>query len=29
MRAIMKRTRIRLADTFDHHFAVVGFRLVG
>lgn len=26
--AIMKRTRIRLAYTFDHHFAVVGFRLV-
>ena len=27
--AIMRRTRIRLAYTFDHHFAVVGFRLVG
>jgi predicted nucleic acid-binding protein len=27
--AIMKRARIRLAFTFDHHFAVVGFRLVG
>jgi uncharacterized protein len=26
--AIMERTRIRLAYTFDHHFAVVGFRLV-
>jgi predicted nucleic acid-binding protein len=26
--AIMKRSRIRLAYTFDHHFAVVGFRLV-
>ena len=26
---IMRRTRIRLAYTFDHHFAVVGFRLVG
>jgi|SRR5882672_3064548 len=26
--AIMKRTRIRLAYTFDHHFAVVGFRIV-
>lgn len=25
---IMKRARIRLAFTFDHHFAVVGFRLV-
>ena len=25
---IMKRERIRLAYTFDHHFAVVGFRLV-
>src|SRR5580700_9717193 len=24
---IMKRARIRLAYTFDHHFAVVGFRL--
>lgn len=27
--AIMTRTRIRLAFSFDHHFAVVGFRLVG
>ncbi len=27
--AIMKRARIRLAYTFDHHFAVVGFRIVG
>jgi len=26
--AIMKRARIRLAYTFDHHFAVVGFRIV-
>jgi len=26
--AIMKRTRIRLAYTFDCHFVVVGFRLV-
>ena len=26
--AIMRRSRIRLAFTFDHHFAVVGFRLV-
>jgi predicted nucleic acid-binding protein len=26
--AIMKRERIRLACTFDHHFAAVGFRLV-
>ena len=26
--AIMKRVRIRLAYTFDHHFAVAGFRLV-
>jgi predicted nucleic acid-binding protein len=26
--AIMKRTRIRLAYAFDHHFAAVGFRLV-
>jgi predicted nucleic acid-binding protein len=25
--AIMKRARIRLAFTFDHHFAVVGFRM--
>lgn len=25
--AIMKRARIRLAFTFDHHFSVVGFRL--
>jgi uncharacterized protein len=27
--AIMKRARIRLAYTFDHHFAMVGFRLAG
>lgn len=27
--AIMRRMRIRLAYAFDHHFAVVGFRLVG
>ncbi|HET6629913.1 MAG TPA: PIN domain-containing protein [Woeseiaceae bacterium] len=26
---IMKRARIRLAFTFDYHFAVVGFRMVG
>jgi predicted nucleic acid-binding protein len=26
--AIMRRAHIRLAYTFDHHFAVVGFRLV-
>jgi uncharacterized protein len=26
--AIMKRSRIRLAFTFDHHFSVAGFRLV-
>jgi predicted nucleic acid-binding protein len=26
--AIMKRARIQLAYAFDHHFAVVGFRLV-
>jgi uncharacterized protein len=26
--AIMKRARIRLAYAFDHHFAVVGFRMV-
>jgi len=26
---IMKRARIRLAFAFDHHFAVVGFRMVG
>jgi predicted nucleic acid-binding protein len=25
---LMKRARIRLAYAFDHHFAVVGFRLV-
>ena len=25
--AIMKRARIRIANSFDHHFAVVGFRL--
>ena len=27
--AIMKRARLRLAYTFDHHFAVVGFRMIG
>jgi uncharacterized protein len=27
--AIMKRARIRLAYTFDHHFPVAGFRVVG
>jgi uncharacterized protein len=27
--AIMKRSRIRVAFTFDHHFSVAGFRLVG
>ena len=26
--AIMRRLRIRCAFTFDHHFAVVGFRIV-
>ena len=26
--AIMKRSRIRIAFAFDHHFAVVGFRSV-
>src|SRR6266568_1453141 len=26
---IMKRLRMRLAFTFDHHFAMAGFRLVG
>jgi uncharacterized protein len=26
--AIMTRARIRLAYTFDHHFAAVGFRMV-
>ena len=26
--AIMKRARIRIAFTFDHHFAAVGFKLV-
>src|SRR5437660_1745070 len=26
--AIMKRAQIRIAHTFDHHFAVVGFKLV-
>jgi uncharacterized protein len=26
--AIMKRARIRFAYTFDHHFAVAGFKLV-
>jgi predicted nucleic acid-binding protein len=25
--SIMKRSRIRLAFTFDHHFSIVGFRL--
>jgi hypothetical protein len=27
--AIMRRTSIRLAFAFDHHFAVAGFRMVG
>src|SRR5690606_3126128 len=27
--AIMRRMRIGLAFAFDHHFAVVGFRMVG
>ena len=27
--AIMTRARIRIAFTFDHHFAVAGFRFVG
>jgi len=27
--AIMRRARIRLAYAFDHHFAVVGYRMVG
>lgn len=26
--AIMRRARIRIAYTFDHHFAAVGFKLV-
>ena len=26
---LMKRARVGLAYTFDHHFAVVGFRIVG
>jgi len=26
--AIMKRARIGIAYTFDHHFSVVGFRVV-
>jgi len=26
--AIMKRAHMRLAFAFDHHFSVVGFRLV-
>jgi predicted nucleic acid-binding protein len=26
--AIMRRLRIRWAFTFDHHFAVVGFRMI-
>jgi uncharacterized protein len=25
---IMKRSRIRLAFTFDHHFSIAGFRLI-
>ena len=27
--AIMKHRKIRVAFTFDHHFSVVGYRLVG
>ncbi len=27
--SIMKRARIRLAFAFDHHFAMIGYRLVG
>lgn len=27
--AVMKRAKIHLAFTFDHHFAAVGFRMVG
>jgi predicted nucleic acid-binding protein len=27
--AVMKRAGIRLAFTFDHHFAAVGFRIMG
>ena len=27
--AIMKRTGIKVAFTFDHHFATVGFRMLG
>ena len=27
--AIMQRTRIRLAFTFDHHFVMAGYRTVG
>jgi predicted nucleic acid-binding protein len=27
--AIMKRARIQLAYSFDHHFAVAGFRMTG
>lgn len=27
--AIMKRARIHVAYSFDHHFAVAGFRMVG
>ena len=27
--AIMNRSRIRVAFTFDHHFSAAGFRLVG
>ncbi|HEX2253670.1 MAG TPA: hypothetical protein VHQ65_10425 [Thermoanaerobaculia bacterium] len=26
---LMKREGIRLAFTFDHHFATVGYRMVG
>jgi len=26
--AVMKRARIRIAFTFDHHFSIAGFRLV-
>ena len=27
--AIMERTRLKIAFTFDHHFAMVGFRAAG